>query len=306
MSPVESRTTRYGRPSFCRIASACPTIWSSAAPLCDGCVICTISTLSNWCWRIMPRVSRPALPASERKHGVCDVSRIGRLRLGQELAANAVGERDLRRRDQVLLARRRIAVFGLGAAKDPEHVVPELGQLAGALQDLAIDDVGRVALGVAVLLGLHVEHELGERAMQPRHRPAQEREAGARELDAGLEVEAERRADVDVIARREREFARHAPAPHLDVGVLVGADRNARVGQVRQRHQLLVEVDLDRGEPLGRAIELGADRGDVGHRRAGVAALPLQLADLARQDVALAPAIPRCASAAPCARPRAR
>ena len=24
-----------------------------------GCTICTISTLSNWCWRIMPRVSRP-------------------------------------------------------------------------------------------------------------------------------------------------------------------------------------------------------------------------------------------------------
>jgi hypothetical protein len=33
--------------------------------------ICTISTLSNWCWRIMPRVSLPADPASERKHGVC-------------------------------------------------------------------------------------------------------------------------------------------------------------------------------------------------------------------------------------------
>ena len=153
-------------------------------------------------------------------------------------------------------------------------------------EHLAVDDVRRVALGVAVLLRLHVEHELGERPMQPRDRAAQEREARARELDAGLEVEAERRADVDVVARRELELARRAPAPHLDVGVLVGADRNARVGQVRQRHQLVVELGLDRREALGRAIELGADGGDVGHRRAGVGALALELADLARQGVA--------------------
>ena len=37
-----------------------------------------ISTLSNWCWRIIPRVSRPALPASERKQGVSAVTRCGR------------------------------------------------------------------------------------------------------------------------------------------------------------------------------------------------------------------------------------
>jgi hypothetical protein len=50
---------------------------SSAASLWSGRVICTISTLSNWCWRIMPRVSRPALPASERKQGLCAVSLMG-------------------------------------------------------------------------------------------------------------------------------------------------------------------------------------------------------------------------------------
>ena len=31
----------------------------------------------NWCWRSMPRVSRPADPASERKHGVSAVNRSG-------------------------------------------------------------------------------------------------------------------------------------------------------------------------------------------------------------------------------------
>ena len=35
-----------------------------------GRTICTSSTLSNWWLRIMPRVSFPAAPASERKHGL--------------------------------------------------------------------------------------------------------------------------------------------------------------------------------------------------------------------------------------------
>ena len=40
-------------------------------------MIATISTLSNWWTRIMPRVSRPAAPASRRKHGVCAQYRSG-------------------------------------------------------------------------------------------------------------------------------------------------------------------------------------------------------------------------------------
>ena len=38
-----------------------------------GVVTETISTLGNWCWRSMPRVSRPAAPASARKHAVSAV-----------------------------------------------------------------------------------------------------------------------------------------------------------------------------------------------------------------------------------------
>ena len=228
-------------------------------------------------------------------------------RLGEQLAANAVGERDLGGRDQVLLALGAVvAVVAFAAPEDPEHVVLELGQLAGAFEHLAVDDVGRVALGVAMLLGLHVEHELGERAMQSRDRPAQEREARARELGAGVEIEAERRADVDVIARREVELARPAPAPHLDVRALVGADRDARVGQVRQRHQLLVELELDRRQPLGRAVELGADLRDLGHRRRAHRRPGSSTCRSRARARCGAPAAPRCGSAAPCARSRAR
>ena len=37
----------------------------------------TISTFSNWCWRNMPAVSRPALPASDRKQSEWAVKRSG-------------------------------------------------------------------------------------------------------------------------------------------------------------------------------------------------------------------------------------
>ena len=45
------------------------------ASIClSGCTICTILILSNWCWRINPRVSRPALPAADLKQGVGFIS----------------------------------------------------------------------------------------------------------------------------------------------------------------------------------------------------------------------------------------
>ena len=37
----------------------------------------TSSTLRNWCWRSIPRVSRPEAPASLRKQSLSAVSRIG-------------------------------------------------------------------------------------------------------------------------------------------------------------------------------------------------------------------------------------
>jgi len=82
----------------------------------------------------------------------------------EHLLPHRVGQRDLGGRDQVLLA-----LFFVAATADPEHVLLELWKLASAFEDLAVHDVRRITLGVAVLAGLHVEHELGERSVQPRH-----------------------------------------------------------------------------------------------------------------------------------------
>ena len=69
---------RNGRPSRFSTSSARPVMRSCSAADCSGVVMLTSSTLGNWCWRIMPLVSLPAAPASERKHGVQAVKRSGR------------------------------------------------------------------------------------------------------------------------------------------------------------------------------------------------------------------------------------
>ena len=70
MSPPHSMMVRNGRPRRFSTSSARPVMRSCSSSDCSGVVIETSSTLGNWCWRIMPRVSLPAAPASERKHGV--------------------------------------------------------------------------------------------------------------------------------------------------------------------------------------------------------------------------------------------
>src|SRR3546814_19495309 len=83
MSPVHNFTRRKARPSWVSRASAHAVIRSCSASDWSGVVIVTISTLSNWCWRLKPRVSRPAAPAPERKHGVSAAQR-DRQRVVQE------------------------------------------------------------------------------------------------------------------------------------------------------------------------------------------------------------------------------
>ena len=64
-----------------------------------------------------------------------------------------------------------------------EQVVLELRQLAGAAQRRRrVRPARRPHLGVAVLAGVQVEHEVDERARQPRRRAAQDGEARAGDL----------------------------------------------------------------------------------------------------------------------------
>ena len=94
MSPVHSSMVRIGSPRRFSTSSAHAVMRSCSARLSSGVVMETSSTLENWCWRIMPRVSLPAAPASARKQGVYAVTRIGSSASSTDLLAHEVGERD--------------------------------------------------------------------------------------------------------------------------------------------------------------------------------------------------------------------
>ncbi|KAG1488723.1 hypothetical protein G6F52_013849 [Rhizopus delemar] len=89
------------------------------------------------------------------------------------LVAHDVGQRHFRGRNQVT---RGITHGGL------EQVVLELRQLAGAAQRIGVDQQRHVGLFIAVLAGMQVDHELGQRTVQARDRAAQHGEARAGQL----------------------------------------------------------------------------------------------------------------------------
>ena len=66
-SPVQTLTTRYGRPSPCTRSSSRESRKSCSSQERSGGQKENISTLSNWWTRKIPRVSLPAAPASRRK-----------------------------------------------------------------------------------------------------------------------------------------------------------------------------------------------------------------------------------------------
>ena len=222
---------------------------------------------------------------ARRMRGEPDRQRLGR----QDLAAHGVRQRDLGRRDEVEpLGRGRIVRVD-AALLHREHVGFEFRQLRRADQRLGVDDVGRVALGVAVLARLRVEHELRERAVQPREPAAQEREARAGELGRRGEVEQpEAFADVGVVARPESRTRAACPsgAPRrcrrhdLPTGTL----ECVRFGRSSRKSR---SSACTRSSSPSRRFVSVADPGHLGEQRGGVLALALGGADLLRQRVAL-------------------
>ena len=128
MSPVHSSITRWCSPSFSqdrrtRRRSAPP----APAATVSGVANFTSSTLWNWCWRISPRVSLPAAPASARKQGEKAQYFSGQLLALEDLVLVVVGDRHLGGGDEEALV----------VARGLEGVVLELRQLAGAGHRLA-------------------------------------------------------------------------------------------------------------------------------------------------------------------------
>jgi hypothetical protein len=147
----------------------------------------------------------------------------GQLLGAQNLAGVEVGHGDLGGRDQpeVLL----VVVV---------QVVQELGQLARVPHALLADDEGGVDLFVAAR-AVEVQHELDQRALQPRRRAVENVEAASRDPRAAIDV-----ADGDEAAM----MILHADADEVRV---TAEDRVKRMLDSRQRSEL--RQDLGQGAP---------------------------------------------------------
>ena len=150
-----------------------------------------------------------------------------------------------------------------------EQIAGKLGQLASAEQRLRLNDVRHIYFGVAMLLAVHIDHELGQGAMQAGNLALQHHKAGAGDARGGLKVDAasQRFAQIHMVLDREIELARRAATAYFDVVVLVFAHRHRQIRQVRnaQRNavefsQHLVQLDLGGLQLIAKARHLGQQR----------------------------------------------
>ena len=141
-----------------------------------------------------------------------------------------------------------------------------------------------------MLLGLHIEHELRERTVQPGNRAAHEAEAGAGQLGAGREIQPQRLTNVHVVAHGEVKHPGRAPAAQLHVAFFPGTDGHALVRQVGHRQQQSGQLGLNHLKTLRRLLQLALERIDLRHGGVGLGVLAFALvhANLLGELVALA------------------
>ena len=101
----------------------------------------------------------------------------GELGLGHHFVAHKIGQRHLTGGNQVQRGVVGCSLAVLSALFGGKQVALKLGQLTGAAQALGVHHVRRVALGVAMLLGLNVQHERRQSAVQAGNRAFHDGEA---------------------------------------------------------------------------------------------------------------------------------
>ena len=200
--------------------------------------------------------------------------------LVENFLAHQIGQRHLGGGDQPeVLARAKL-------------VVAELRELRGAIHGVVAHQHRRVHLFITVVLGVQVQHELAQRPLQPRQRPAQDHEARTRHFCRPLEIhQAQRLADLEMLPGLEAFFEGRARSNDagLHIIMLVGALGNLverQIGQLQQRH---IERQHGGGLGGGGAFGLGLDLGDAGLQLLGAGEILLAhgLADFLGEAVAL-------------------
>ena len=166
-------------------------------------------------------------------------------------------------------------------------VIFEFRKLAGTAHRIGINQIRRVNLGVAMLLRMHIEHELRQRAMQPRQSAFHDDKTRTGNFGRGLEVkQPETFTDVDMIFGCKIKLSRIADTPHFDVGIRITSCRHAVVRHIGHMHQEVADPLLHIFELAFKGFQLFSLRIDFSHQRRGILFFRLQLADLLRQRIA--------------------
>ena len=154
----------------------------------------------------------------------------------QHLPGHRVRQRHFSGRNEV----QRIALTLLTALFGGKEVFFKLRQLPGAAHRVGRDDIGRVALGVAVLAGVDVQHELRNGAVQMRDLPLHETETCAGKFRGRIKVHPEGSAHIDVVLDREVKRAGRSPAALLHIVAFIAPRRNGFVRQIGDTHEELI------------------------------------------------------------------
>jgi hypothetical protein len=216
---------------------------------------------------------RARLAAKARRVGDVGPRQVGRV---QDLVAVQIGDRHFGRGDEEEIV-----------GREPVEIVLELGKLPRAGEGDAIHQVGGRDLEVAVLAGMQVEHEAGQRAHQSGSHAPEHRKARAGELRAGGQIEqVQRRGELPVRPGLEVEPRFLAPGTDHPVraGVAVG---NALGGKIRQRERAPVELGLDVAQPRIERLHLVARGLQPRHQLVGGLAGPLAAGHVLTRRVAL-------------------
>src|SRR5262249_32273066 len=120
-----------------------------------------------------------------------------------------------------------------------ELIVDKFRQLSRTKQHIIAHKQGRRHLRVPMLCCMHVEHELRERALEPREAAHQYNKARARKLRSDFEIHlSEHLSEIEMLLRRESVVGLGTETMMLDVLcciVAVGHVLKRQVGDLRER-----------------------------------------------------------------------
>ncbi len=194
--------------------------------------------------------------------------------LVEDLVGDEIGQRHLGGRDQPQ---------PVGGA---EHVLGSFRQLPGAEGGLVAHQEGRRDFRVAELAGVQVEHELGERPLQPRQIAPQYDKPRSRKLAGAAKIhQPEPLADGFVRQGLEIEPRRLTLAPHQPVRGLVGSIWHLVRRQVRQSGKGFVNRDAQPRRLCGASGLCIFVRSDLTHQWQDRHAARLGHADLSGEAV---------------------